>query len=289
MKKLKLDRVTLICVTTTDVMSSLFAMIASMKNIEYAEQILITDQLSINSKIESICEKYSIKISKIQPIRSVNEYSLFILRDLHEYFFSDYCLNIQWDGWVINFNSWDNEFLNYDYIGAVWPKEIWPEKEGFRVGNGGFSLRSKRLCIASSNIVKVSLLKIGEIIEDQFIAETNRKRLENEFNIKFAPEELAHKFSIERGRWNIDPFGFHGFFNFNKFLDDYNLKNLLDQLELRCFSNILSYDLVKNLISERRFELAKLVLDKRFKSTGSSRKNIRLMLFWGLKKIFKLK
>lgn len=288
MKKLKLDRVTLICVTTTDVMSSLFAMIESMKNIEYAEQILITDQLSCNSKIESICEKYSIKIFKIQPIKSVNEYSLFILRDLHKYFFSDYCLNMQWDGWVINYKSWDMEFLNYDYIGAVWPKEIWPEKEGFRVGNGGFSLRSKNLCIASSDIVKIYKFKTEEIIEDQFIAATHRKRLENEFNIIFAPEDLAHKFSIERGDWNLEPFGFHGLFNFNKIFDDQTLKVVLDKLELRCFSNILSYDLVKNLISEKRFELAKQVLDKRIQSTGLSRKNIRLKLFWYLLRQFKL-
>ena len=288
MKKLKLDRVTLICVTTTDVMSSLFAMIESMKNIEYAEQILITDLLSCNSKVESICEKYSIKIFKIQPIKSVNEYSLFILRDLHKYFFSDYCLNMQWDGWVINYKSWDMEFLNYDYIGAIWPKEIWPEKEGFRVGNGGFSLRSKNLCIASSDIVKISKFKTEEIIEDQFIAATHRKRLENEFNIIFAPEDLAHKFSIERGDWNLEPFGFHGLFNFNKIFDDQTLKVVLDKLELRCFSNILSYDLVKNLISEKRFELAKQVLDKRIQSTGLSRKNIRLKLFWYLLRQFKL-
>jgi len=287
MKKLKLDRVTLICVTTTDVMSSLFAMIESMKNIEYAEQILITDLLSCNSKVESICEKYSIKIFKIQPIKSVNEYSLFILRDLHKYFFSDYCLNMQWDGWVINYSAWDMEFLNYDYIGAIWPKEIWPEKEGFRVGNGGFSLRSKNLCIASSDLVKIYKLKTEEIIEDQFIAATHRKRLENEFNIIFAPEDLAHKFSIERGDWNLEPFGFHGLFNFNKIFDDQTLKVVLDKLELRCFSNILSYDLVKNLISEKRFELAKQVLDKRIQSTGLSRKNIRLKLFWYLLRQFK--
>ena len=288
MKKLKLDRVTLICVTTTDVMSSLFAMIESMKNIEYAEQILITDLLSCNSKVESICEKYSIKIFKIQPIKSVNEYSLFILRDLHKYFFSDYCLIMQWDGWVINYSAWDMEFLNYDYIGAIWPKEIWPEKEGFRVGNGGFSLRSKNLCIASSDIVKIYKFKTEEIIEDQFIAATHRKRLENEFNIIFAPEDLAHKFSIERGDWNLEPFGFHGLFNFNKIFDDQTLKVVLDKLELRCFSNILSYDLVKNLISEKRFELAKQVLDKRIQSTGLSRKNIRLKLFWYLLRQFKL-
>ena len=288
MKKLKLDRVTLICVTTSDVMSSLFAMIESMKNIEYAEQILITDLLSCNSKVESICEKYSIKIFKIQPIKSVNEYSLFILRDLHKYFFSDYCLIMQWDGWVINYSAWDMEFLNYDYIGAIWPKEIWPEKEGFRVGNGGFSLRSKNLCIASSDIVKIYKFKTEEIIEDQFIAATHRKRLENEFNIIFAPEDLAHKFSIERGDWNLEPFGFHGLFNFNKIFDDQTLKVVLDKLELRCFSNILSYDLVKNLISEKRFELAKQVLDKRIQSTGLSRKNIRLKLFWYLLRQFKL-
>jgi len=288
MKKLSLDRVSLICVTSTDIEASLFAMIESVKNIDFADRLLITSESSCNSMIESISEKYSIRILHIEPLRSINEYSAFLLKDLHKYFSSDYCLIMQWDGWIINYNYWDQKFLDYDYIGAVWPKEIWPEKEGFRVGNGGFSLRSKKLCIASNEILNLSKLDLKNIIEDQFLAETHRRKLESEFNIKFAPEKIAEKFSIERGKWNDESFGFHGFFNFNKVFDDQSLKAVINKLELRCFSNILSYDLVKNLISEKRFELAKIVLNKRFESTGFTKKNIRLNFFWLYKKVISL-
>ena len=50
-------------------------------------------------------------------------------------------LLIQWDGYVVNPEAWDPAFLGCDYLGAKW---YWHD-DGMRVGNGGFSLRSRRL------------------------------------------------------------------------------------------------------------------------------------------------
>ena len=140
-------------------------------------------------------------------INSRQAYSKFILQELHKHIHTDFVLIVQWDGYIINPNAWNDQFLNYDYIGAVWPWHPVSRK----VGNGGFSLRSRRLCelTASSDFVYTNQN------EDDQICHLNRIYLENQ-GIRFAPEELARYFSFERELSDIKTFGFHGAFNFER-------------------------------------------------------------------------
>jgi hypothetical protein len=137
---------------------------------------------------------------------SKEAYSKFILKELYKYIDTDYALIIQHDGYVKNAEAWSDEFLKYDYIGAPW----W-YKDGHNVGNGGFSLRSKKLLKATAELfsdLPINLLHP----EDHVICRTYRKIFE-QGGIKFAPEELAAKFSFEGynqpGQWS-GQFGFHG-------------------------------------------------------------------------------
>ena len=140
-------------------------------------------------------------------INSRQAYSKFIIEELHKHIHTDFVLIVQWDGFIINPEAWNDQFLDYDYIGAVWP---W-HPLGKQVGNGGFSLRSKQLCelTASPNFVYT------DNSEDDQICHLNREFLENQ-GIKFAPVELARHFSFERELSNIKTFGFHGAFNFER-------------------------------------------------------------------------
>ena len=78
---------------------------------------------------------------QIPRVASAREYSRFVIKDLLRDIATDFVQIIQWDGYVINGPAWTNEFLDYDYIGARW----WFRKHDRNVGNGGFSLRSRRL------------------------------------------------------------------------------------------------------------------------------------------------
>lgn len=116
-------------------------------------------------------------------------------------------LVFQWDGYVANLNNWTDEFLEYDYIGAPW---YW-EKQ-YPVGNGGFSLRSHKLLEA--------LVELNNIIpfnfnnpEDVTICRDYRDLLETKYEIKFAPLDVAKRFSFETGIADVEPFGFHGVWN----------------------------------------------------------------------------
>ena len=132
-------------------------------------------------------------------IRSKEEYSHFMIKELYKYFDTDFVLVIQADGYVLNGKSWLPEFLHYDYIGAPW---TYPD--GKNVGNGGFSIRSKKL---------QSALTLDDFIfaidpEDQAIGRLYRDYLIKFYKITYAPEDLADRFSYELRAPIYDTFGF---------------------------------------------------------------------------------
>jgi hypothetical protein len=77
------------------------------------------------------------------------------------------------------------------------------------VGNGGFSLRSRRLV---DTVSFFSERYDEEVAEDVFICKHIRRELESR-QLRFAPLESARRFSCEWpvGKWKT--FGFHGIFH----------------------------------------------------------------------------
>jgi hypothetical protein len=149
-------------------------------------------------------------VEKIEPLRSISAYSKFMLKDLARHFDTKYVLVAQWDGFVWRNNLWDQAFLDYDYIGAPWPAQI-TRGEAHRahlVGNGGFSLRSKRLQEFLANDAGIDAIDNEDVVICQF----KRTYLE-QAGFRFAPVELAAKFSCEGELKNT--FGQHGRNGFN--------------------------------------------------------------------------
>lgn len=142
-----------------------------------------------------------------KKIESISDYNNFILKKLVNYVNTEYCILYQSDGFIINSNNWNKDFLNYDYIGAVWNDADW--NEGNRVGNGGFSLRSKQLLKEISTLDNLDY----NIAEDLQICVHHKKYLESK-GIKFCPPQTASLFSVEHStEFNSDvekSFGFHG-------------------------------------------------------------------------------
>jgi ADP-heptose:LPS heptosyltransferase len=140
----------------------------------------------------------------IPTIKNKKEYSDFCIKELHKHFDTSHCLLVQWDGYILDGEQWKEEFLEYDYIGAPWLYT-----DGRNVGNGGFSLRSKKLQNILANDDSIKPLHP----EDDAIARTYRPYLEEKYNIKFADEKLAESFSFELREPNQKTFGFHGHFH----------------------------------------------------------------------------
>jgi hypothetical protein len=144
-------------------------------------------------------------VQKIPQIKSIQEYSNFMIKDLANYFDTEFVLVAQWDGFVWHPELWEDEFLKYDYIGAPWPDSLLthgaPLK--FNVGNGGFSLRSKRL----QDFLRDDDNLVMHRAEDVAICQLNRAYLEK-CGFTFAPYETAERFSLENGPM-VARFGAH--------------------------------------------------------------------------------
>lgn len=192
--RLHLPSVTLLTVNCDKIETGIAAMEASLKDIDFgAVKFLTSQQTDYRHAV------------KIPHIGSIQEYSRFMVKELDKYVDTDYVLIIQSDGYVKNAAGWRPEFLNYDYIGATW----W-YGDDYNVGNGGFSLRSKRLL----SILATDRYIINTHPEDHHICRTYGRHLKRRHGIKFAPDNIAKKFSIEgyrqRDKTYIGQFGFHG-------------------------------------------------------------------------------
>jgi hypothetical protein len=193
--KPNLDRITLICVDCSRHAEALAAIRKSMAECDFSAVKFLSDRQFYFEGIESVI---------IPKISSKEEYSEFVIKRLNQYFDTEFVLLIQHDGYVLNGKSWLPEFLNCDYIGAPWLYS-----DGKNVGNGGFSLRSKKLqdILASDDFIFAS------DPEDQAIARLYRDYLVKKYDIKFPSEDLADKFAFELRTPIYDTFGFHGRFH----------------------------------------------------------------------------
>jgi hypothetical protein len=143
-----------------------------------------------------------------------------MIKDLDQYIQTSHVLIVQWDGFITYPDLWQDRFLEFDYIGAPWPTE-----EGLLVGNGGFSLRSKKLLSALQDPVIVA-----KHPEDQCICLENRTYLENTHGITFAPGQLAEQFAFELQKPGFDCFGFHAVCNLPIVLSTSDLMKLIQKL-----------------------------------------------------------
>ena len=196
MTRLYLPDVTLCAAASVNVDATIRALEACLDRIEVADCLLFgaTGMMNDHPRIRCV---------NIPKLESGADYSDFVLKRLVDFITTSHVLIAQWDGFVLDARMWDPQFLHCDYIGAPWPQF----EDGNEVGNGGFSLRSRRLMEACRD----PRFQAGHP-EDVAICRTNRQLLEDK-GMRFASADLASKFSFERGHTSEPTFGFHGIFN----------------------------------------------------------------------------
>ena len=258
---LNLSNVTLLCVETREPNLAQWAIDRCTASIKFRRIVLIT-----NLDLLKVKRDY-IEYVQAPQIETIKDYSLLMLTGIQEHVEGSHVLIIQWDSFVTHSELWVDEFLKYDYIGPVWPHH--PETP---VGNGGFSLRSKKLLEA----IKRPEFNIGHP-EDYCICADNRKFLTLE-GIKFAPIAIAEKFAVERTTWH-EAFGFHGFFNFGRVLSDDELNDFLMLVPDRQLKTLDVYDLINSLIEEKRITIAKKIAE-RVKFKWKMRKHYLKTKWW---------
>lgn len=218
----------------------------ALKTLEYNSQFFnFNKKILLSNKNETIKE---FEVYNVGKFKSIQDYSDF-MPQLINYVEADHLLLIQDDGHIVNPNLWDDEYLKYDYIGAPWPSskkwlkrfkkydyfdEISKNFKKNRVGNGGFSLRSKKFLEYCS-----TFQDCAGVPEDIYFCILNYEKSQN-YGINFAPFEISYKFSAEHNFGHFfkkhpisnskfeykNHFGWHGkrFINSNELME---LKNTL--------------------------------------------------------------
>tara|TARA_A100001011_G_scaffold400721_1_gene517967 strand:- start:4450 stop:5154 length:705 start_codon:yes stop_codon:yes gene_type:complete len=212
----KESKLTIVSVSDIKIEKTINALIKSNQSLNPYKTILFSSKtISLNKKEAEI-----IDIIKINKINSIKDYSIFIIYSLYKYIKTSHILIVQWDGYIINPKKWDPKFLNYDYIGAPFiprenDKDYSRDQDGafFTIGNGGFSLRSKRLLEAPIKFKLKDNKKYTNFNEDGFFSVLHRQFLESK-GLSWAPFDISKEFSIESPlsiQELIDlPLGFHG-------------------------------------------------------------------------------
>ena len=262
---LDLSAITLLCVETRDPVLAHFAIQKCTKQARFGKVVLITDLVKLSDRpddqasnpAEDQAEDQKVTrlpgVEYIQAplIKTTKDYSDLLLTGLRQYVAGTHVLIIQWDSFILQPELWSHDFLQYDYIGAVWPHH--PDTP---VGNGGFSLRSVKLLEA---LESPAISKRHP--EDFCICVDNKKLLEGEFGIRFAPAHVAEQFAVERSDWH-PAFGFHGLFNFSRAFGDTELEQFLDILPTDYLGGVDTYDLIYSLQLDKKHPLAKKIINR---------------------------
>lgn len=221
------------------------ALARSLAAIRFGAALFISDRA---------CREDGVRNIQIPPLASRDAYSRFVMRDLLAHVQTDHALLIQWDGYVVNPAAWSDDFLACDYIGARWGFH----KDEHCVGNGGFSLRSRKLLEALQD-PQIDRFEP----EDEMICRHYRPMLESRHGIRFAPPEVADRFAFETTYPNGTPLGFHGLFNMWKFVGDDEMPAFVGAMPASTLGSIQFRQLARNLIDLKRLAAARVLLERR--------------------------
>jgi hypothetical protein len=141
-----------------------------------------------------------IEVAVIPDVASIADYSRFMVKALGDRIESRFALVVQYDGYILNGRCWQAAFHDYDYVGAPWI-----DGGAQAVGNGGFSLRSRRLLQALRDPRIVELVP-----EDVAICRTYRRLLEEDYGIRFAPPEAPRAVFLSSRRRRARDIRLHG-------------------------------------------------------------------------------
>ena len=205
---IRIKEVTLLAISSILIPETIEALKESSKSIRFGDVKLISHEKPNNLP-------NWISFGQCPKIENIDQYNHYVFKDLTDHVSTSHCLLIQHHAYIINYHLWNDFWLDYDYIGAPWPivpnTYIADNGEVVRVGNGGFSLRSKKILDAPRKLGLPLKQEQGWYNEDGNLCCYHRSALLN-YGIRYAPLEVAVKFSYENTveeNQNTTTFGFH--------------------------------------------------------------------------------
>jgi len=248
--KLELPNVTFIMQETRAHSLALLATQECVKAINFAEVLIFTDRPLEFSSLTHICNPRIIAVPNWSDKLGWCRHIWF---GVPRHVRTSHMLLQQWDAGVWDTSCWNKEFLNYDYIGAIWPFH-----DNKKVGNSGFCLKSTRL--ARYLYSHRDKYPCDSILEDDLLCRKYRPRLED-VGFVWAPEDVARRFAFECEEPNLinKHFGWHGCFNFPIVLD---YESLRERVELMAASPDLCQSQMMKWLREKHPNVIDKILDQ---------------------------
>lgn len=265
--QLHLPEVTLCCVDTRQPQLGVMALQWCQAQVRFGDALLFTDPAAVPGLAAAGVP------ARVLPaaIGNIEQYSHFMQRGLAPHVATSHVLVVQWDGLVARPGCWDPAFLQWDYIGAPWPGAA-PDRA---VGNGGFSLRSRRLLQALQD----PALTLTHP-EDLSICVHNRQRLEQVHGLRFAPLAVAERFAYERTAPPGPTFGFHGLHNLQREWPARQLHGFIDAMPPALARHKEAVDLCRALIDAGQLDTARALIGKRQQAGLHGSRTWRLLARW---------
>lgn len=176
---LNLPNVTLICMTNSKLVEHQRALDISSEKIKFG----------------------AVKLIHRPDIDTIDKWNKAMVYELGGYVDTDYAIIIHHDGYIINPELWNPDWLNYDYIGSPFPLPTddfsYRDINGViqRVGNS-VGLRSKKLMDLPKKIGMEWKSFHGFYNEDGYIS-VNMRHVFEEHGCKFAPLDVSVHFAKE--------------------------------------------------------------------------------------------
>ena len=204
-----LENVTLVAMTSVKISETIKALEFSCRGVKFGKVKLVSD-IKPDNLPDYIQHEYT------ERMNNIDEWNYSSIYKLGKHIDTEFVMLIHDDGFVINPDSWRDDFLDYDYIGAPWPMPN--DNFSFRDINGNLirvgnsvSIRSKRLIDLPVELNLEWKAFHGYYNEDGYIC-VNYRHIYLEHGMKFADIDVAKYFSIENQipeNVGIAPFAFH--------------------------------------------------------------------------------
>ena len=215
-EKLQLPQVTLVAMTSVNIVETVKAMKYSMQGIDFGAAVFISHR-------RPYCLPKEITFSKTSKLTDIDCFNYKMVYELADHIPTEYAMIVHADGYIVHPEMWRDEFLDYDYIGSPWPYRedviSYRDSKGqiCRVGNS-VSIRSKRLMeYPQKASLKWEVMEDGFFNEDTFLCCKHKNEME-EAGMVWAPIEVAKYFAHEHPIpevQGITPFAFHKWWGAN--------------------------------------------------------------------------
>lgn len=189
----------------------------------------------VTPSVERFCSEHAVRIDFDRSLAGgFRSLSLDYIQRLHARFETEYVLGVHGDGFPLRRGL--EAFVGpYDYIGSPWGKSSWYTNLVFPhpkycVGNGGLSVRSKRLCELAASCYRRKYKFLPDcyaVVDDVFYSRV-LPRFERACSqtMVYAPPEVAGRFAFESCRefyacGGEMPFGFHTPGGFEQVMRDF--------------------------------------------------------------------